>query len=275
MRTEITPVRPGPFFALTFLLSWLIWIPLALAHFEIGPFRIAEGTSTLVRLFGVLMPATAALILTARAGGRSAIAQLLGRLALWRVGWPWWLAVVAVQPILLVITTIVYNALGGQPAIVPLSFAVDTFIVNAIFLALATLGEEIGWHGVALPALQAKRSPLISTIILGLLMATWHLPFWLLMDSFDQFGVGYLGLNYLFVLPLTLYVTWFFNLTQSSILLAAVFHWVFNLVNVAWLPVTAPVGAFGLLIVFEWVIAIIILPRVNATIVIGDEKNGN
>jgi hypothetical protein len=55
------------FFGLTYLLSWLIWIPLDLSHFGIGPFSIPEATSNFIRLFGVLMPAVTALIL---AGGQ-------------------------------------------------------------------------------------------------------------------------------------------------------------------------------------------------------------
>jgi hypothetical protein len=84
MSPTALPVRPRTFFALTYLLSWAIWVPLALSHFGVGPFHTAEGTSSIVRLLGVLMPATAALLLTAHAGGRQAVRGLMGRLAIWR-----------------------------------------------------------------------------------------------------------------------------------------------------------------------------------------------
>jgi hypothetical protein len=38
-------VKPIKFFALTFILSWLIWISLGLSHLEVGPCRIAEAIS--------------------------------------------------------------------------------------------------------------------------------------------------------------------------------------------------------------------------------------
>ncbi len=86
MNGHYDPPRPGvsplKFFLLTFLLSWLIWIPLDLSHFGIGPFSIPETTSTFVRLLGVLMPVTAGIILTGRSGGRAAIRALLARLAI-------------------------------------------------------------------------------------------------------------------------------------------------------------------------------------------------
>jgi len=49
-----TSVNPFVFFVCTFLLSWLIWIPLALSHFGIGPFHIPEGISSIVRLLAEL-----------------------------------------------------------------------------------------------------------------------------------------------------------------------------------------------------------------------------
>jgi membrane protease YdiL (CAAX protease family) len=264
MRSVSTPVRPATFFALTYLLSWLIWIPLALSHLGIGPLRIPEETSGGVRLLGVLMPATAALILTALAGGRAALRALLGRLAIWRVNWKWWVAAVLVQPLLLGLVALVYNLLGGQPALTALpAVSAGALAVIIFFLLLATLGEEIGWHGVALPGLQQRYSALASTAILALLWAAWHLPFWLLMDTFTQYGIGYLALNFLFVFPLTVYVNWIFNHTRGSILLAAAFHVSFNIVNVAWLPVTVNIGAFALLIAAEWLIALWLLPRLE------------
>jgi hypothetical protein len=77
-----TLVPPWTFFVLTFALSWLIWVPLTLSRFEIRPLHIPAGISSIVRLPGVLMPAIAALLLTARAGGRFAVRRLLGRLTL-------------------------------------------------------------------------------------------------------------------------------------------------------------------------------------------------
>ena len=229
-------VSPARFFLLTYCLSWLIWIPLTLSHFGIGPFHIPESTSNAVRLLGVLMPAGAAIILTAQAGGGDSLRDLFARLFLWRVNWKWWLAAVAVQPALLGLAALTFNLTSKESKVIPQAVSAGAFLVNVIFLLLATLGEEIGWRGVALPALQQRNRPIKSSLILGLLWAAWHLPFWLLLDSFDQFGAGYLALNFLFVVPLTLYMTWFFNHSQQSLLLPVMFHLSFNIVNTVLLP---------------------------------------
>jgi membrane protease YdiL (CAAX protease family) len=218
--------------------------------------------SSLVRLLGVLMPATAALLLAARGEGRLGVKRVLGGLIVWRVGWPWWAAAALAQPGLVVAVGLLYNALGGSPPVAPAPpIAAGTFAVQAFFLLIATLGEEIGWRGLALPAMQARIGPLAASVVLGLLWATWHMPFWLLIGNLEQFGAGYLLLNYLLIVPSTVYITWFYNHGRSSLLLAVAFHITFNMVNVLWLPVTASLGAFAWLVAAEWAIAALLLPR--------------
>lgn len=263
MHSTATQVRPATFFGLAFLLSWLIWIPLALSRLGLGPLHTPEGISSAVRLLGVLMPAVSALLLTARAGGRDAVRELLGRLKIWRVGWQWWLAAVVALPTLLVASSLAYNRFGGRPPVVPPPVSPVALAVNVVFLALAMLGEEIGWRGVALPGLQQRHRALAASAVLGLLWATWHVPFWPLLDTFDQYGIGYLALNFLLALPMTLYITWFFNHGQASLLLPVAFHLAFNLVNVVWLPVTTSIGAFRVFIAALWVISFLMLRRLE------------
>jgi membrane protease YdiL (CAAX protease family) len=265
MKPDVFSVRPASFFALTYLLSWLIWIPLDLSHFGFGPFRAFEQGSSLLRLVGVLMPAVSAIILAARAGGRAGVSTVLERLSIWRVGWNWWAAAVMVQPVLLVLSALIYNALGGRPQVIAAgALPIATLVVNVLFLLLATLGEEIGWRGLALPSLERRGGSLRASIILGVLWATWHVPFWLLQDTFDQFGIGYLVLSGLLILPGTFYITWFYDHSRGSLFLPVAFHIAFNIVNVVWLPVTTTVGALAIFIVTQWIVAALILPRIAA-----------
>lgn len=258
----ITPVSPVKFFGLTFALSWLIWIPLAMSHFGIA-FNIPVTTSNVVRLLGVLMPAASALILTRLTGGHDAVRNLWARLFLWRVDGKWWLAAVAGQPALLVLAAVISNLVSDSKVTPEPLVSASAFIVNVVMLLIATLGEEIGWRGVALPSLQQENSALKSSIILGLLWAAWHIPFWLLLDSFDQFGAGYLFLNFLFVLPLTFYIAWFFNHSHQSLLLPVILHLMFNIVNTVLLPVTINVRAFMIFVILEWIAAFFILPHLE------------
>jgi uncharacterized protein len=251
------------FFGWSFLLSWLIWIPLTLAHFNLGPVRISEQVSGLVRLLGVLMPAVVALTLTVRSGGRTELRKLVARLAIWRVHWGWWLAAVGVYPALLLCAALLSNGLGWQPYLKLHPVPPIALLVNILILGIATLGEEIGWRGVALPGLQRQYSPLKASLILGTAWATWHLPFWLVLGNLEEFGPGYLGLNYLFIVPSTVYLTWIFNRTRSSLLLPVAFHLSFNIVNVAVFPVTTTIGAYALFIGLQGAVILGLILRIH------------
>jgi membrane protease YdiL (CAAX protease family) len=253
---RLTSVLPNRFFLLTFGLSWAVWIPLDLAHFGVEPFVPLDAPSPLLRLLGVLMPAAAAILLSARSGEPGELGRMLGRLRIWRVGAGWWAAAVLVQPVLLVGVAATANAVAGATVVAPLGQDAAALTVSTVLLLIAVLGEEIGWHGVGLPGLQQRSSPRRSALVLGVLWATWHVPFWLLLDSFERHGPGYLVLNFLFVLPLAIYTTWFFNGARFSILLPVAFHLVFNIFNTALLPVTMELSSFAMLVVAEWVLAV-------------------
>ena len=257
-------VPPWMFFAVTFLLSWGIWIPLTLSHFGVGPVQIPEGTSEVVRLLGVIMPAIAAMGLTLAYRGVPGVLGLLRPLTTWNVPGRWWVAAVVVQPVVLIFAAVLFGSLDGNPPITAVSGLSSSVIgINVVFLFIASLGEEIGWRGLALPALECRYGAFWSSAVLGVVWATWHLPFWLLLDTFSEFGVGYLVLNYLFVLPGAFYITWIYNHGRFSLLLVVMFHVTFNIVNVAWLPVTTSIGAFGIVIAVNWVIAILVSRRLE------------
>jgi uncharacterized protein len=255
----IPNISPWKFLILTFTLSWLIWIPLDLSHFGIGLFPVLENISSLVRLLGVLMPAVVAIVLTGWSGGWVGVRTLLGRLGIWKVGWRWWAAATLVYPLLFIGTALIYNLFSiASPVTFMFPESISYFVINIVFLLIASLGEEIGWRGVALPALQRTRSALVSSVILGLCWGIWHLPFWLLMDSINQFGVVYLVLDFL-LLPITFYITWLYNHGKSSLLLPVVFHLTFNIVNTMLLPVTSNLGAFALFDALNWLVTLLII----------------
>jgi hypothetical protein len=62
---------------------------------------------------------------------------------------------------------------------------------------------------------------------------------------------------------MSLYITWFFNHSQSSILLPVGFHLAFNIVNTALFEVTTNFGAYILFVILEWIIAMLLVPRLE------------
>ncbi len=251
-------MSPRAFFATTLTLSWAVWVPLLLVHLGVLSPVVPDGSLVALALPGVLVPAVAASALAARAGGRGGLRALWGLLLVWRVG-RWWAAALLLQPLLLVTTAVLFAAAGGEPVSPVAGLGLGSLATQVVFLLLAATGEEVGWRGLALPALQERVGAVRASVVLGVVTATWHLPYWLLQGVLDDFGWGYLAIDYVFVVALTFQLTWLVNHSRGSVLVAVAFHVVFNTVNVAVLPVTTSVAAFALLTAIEVVLAAVVV----------------
>jgi membrane protease YdiL (CAAX protease family) len=93
------------------------------------------------------------------------------------------------------------------------------FLMNAIH---GGLSEEPGWRGFALPRLQGQFSPLTSSIILGVLWAVWHAP--ARFGGIEAKTLEDTLIEWVLILFVTVIITWFYNRTKGSILVAALFH---------------------------------------------------
>jgi uncharacterized protein len=91
----------------------------------------------------------------------------------------------------------------------------------------ASLIEEFGWRGFALPALQKKyNSAIISSLSLGLIWGFWHIvpSYW---GNGSQYGSLWLPSFLIFVMSLVAYaifITWIFNKTRGNMLIAILLH---------------------------------------------------
>jgi hypothetical protein len=85
------------------------------------------------------------------------------------------------------------------------------------------LGEEPGWRGFAQPGLQGHGySPLLSTAILAVLVAGWHLPLFFLEDGGLQPPILVGGL--VTAVAVTFWYAWLFNRTGGSVLMVLIAH---------------------------------------------------
>ena len=214
------------FFVLAFALSWWGWI---LYAFGLSPAPIAS--------FG---PFLAALVVLAITQGKSGIGGLLRRMVRWRVGLRWY-AVALLLPVGIALAATALNVLLGAraPSAADLGGWTGLFSTFAVVLLIPGIGgawEEPGWRGFALPRLQAGRSALVASLILGAVWALWHLPF---VVATGQMG----GWDIVIILAWTLVLTWVYNGTGGSVLIVMLFHAMFNAVSGSFISPLAFSGA--------------------------------
>lgn len=255
------------FFCGTIVVTMLIWLGYGLVpqapHYDV--------------LTGILVAIIFGFAFSGFYSSHGKVRELLAPLAQWRVGWIAWGAVLLLAPILVLSGVLLDLALGGQflgwPLTVPAAWA------GAFGIALFSGGgmEEIGWRGFALPRLQKIYSPLVASLLLGVVWALWHLPLYFngqyTADS-NSGPAALMGILFRFEwsLPISIIFTWVYNRARGSLLVMILFHTLFDWMTVV-VPLSYRAGAITFLGTF-WVVAILMIltdrmwrrPQSNANI---------
>ena len=113
---------------------------------------------------------------------------------------------------------VAFGASDAAFANLEVSALVLLFVLRLVVPVFAPLGEEPGWRGFALPRMQHARTPFAATLVLGVIIAAWHLP--LLTISEEKFEPVLL-LGTVFV---TFWYTWLFNRSGGSVFITIVAH---------------------------------------------------
>ena len=175
--------------------------------------------------FGAFGPLVAALIVIPLTQGRAGLREWAARLIRWRVRWLWYAIALGVPLAVHLATAGLTVAAGGTAG--PLTFSSFTTFLLVFALRLVNptdgpLGEEPGWRGFALPGLQERNSPLLSTAILALLVAGWHVPLFFLEDGGLESPSLVRGL--VGTVAVTFWYAWLFNRNGGSVLLVLLAH---------------------------------------------------
>ena len=210
--------RPVIIFSLlAYWLSWLFWLPMIWG----------QPDNEALRMIGSFGPTAAGLILIWRLEGKQGLTRVARSLLHWNVGWSWWLISLFGTAVLAGLALVLHLLLGADPAgldgLQPLYAAPIAF---GYVLLTSVIGEEIGWRGFALPYLQRHLSALGSSLILGCLWGLWHLPLSFIPGNFHQDLPVLLFLGQSVII--TSFMTWLYNNTKGSLLIAHVFHTVSN-----------------------------------------------
>jgi membrane protease YdiL (CAAX protease family) len=201
------------FFLLAYALSWWAWPLYALGLF---PNPVAS--------FG---PFLAAIVVLALTEGKAGLVGLFRRMVRWRVA-PGWYAVALLLPVVLTAVATVLNVMLGAQAPSPAQLGAwpGIFSTFAIVLLVPGVGgawEEPGWRGYAVPRLQYRRSALVASLILGVLIAVWHLPLMVVGQ------VSYSDI--VLILAAVIVFNWVFNNARGSVLIIMLMHAANNAVS--------------------------------------------
>ena len=217
------------YFVIAYTGTWLVFSPILFSKRGLGSIDLPGSAAFLLFILATYTgPFLSALVTTSIIDGKAGVRAWLHRIVQWRVNIKWYLLVLIGYPIIFFIPAI---AELGAPGLNAATQNMPKFVVGylttiPIGFFLPTLGEETGWRGFALPRLQSAYSPLLASLILGIMHAIWHLPSYFVngMLATNGFDPNFFVANSLGIVAGTFLWTWLFNNTQTSIFFATFVH---------------------------------------------------
>jgi membrane protease YdiL (CAAX protease family) len=225
---------PWFFFLLTFAWTWGFWVPTALS---------GRGVTTTLGAMGFALGGFGPML--AGIGCSYANRGTAGWREYWervidprRIEVPWFAVILLFIPLLTALAASLDIFSGGsgaawEPAAAQFALQPAAIIPFALYLFFAgPFVEELGWRGYVLDRLLTRWNALMSSLILGVIWALWHLPLFFIQGTY-QYNQGLLSQSFwLFaanIISSAVLITWIFNNNQRSTLAAMLFHFMVNL----------------------------------------------
>ena len=219
----LEPLRRYPllwFVLIAYAVSWAYTLPF-LVLFPLPDFfwRTTPGE---------LGPAVAAVAMTAVVAGKPGLRRFFRRCVRWRVSVVWYLFTFVGVPAIYALGILLVPGAAASFTAPPRTF---WLLYPVLFLAGMVLGgpltEEPGWRGFALPRLEERWGPLAASVVVGIIWAAWHAPQYLRPDwaavngGFTPGGVGVFALG---LVIFSVIISWVYNHTRGSVLMAILLH---------------------------------------------------
>jgi uncharacterized protein len=238
-RSRITGGWLAGYFLTAFGITWGLAV-VAAGH--LLPFAVPAVVRSMAAILLHYGPTLAAVLLVGFNGGKKALAEFARSLGRWRAGGFWWVFLFAF-PVLVRLGAVGLDvALGGTfPRLMSAGGVPDgnpLLLIPVVFVGVffqAGLAEEPGWRGYALPGLQNRWGAVTSSVVLSLFWCVWHFH----PMNFPRLWpiAPWYVLN---IIPFTILLTWIYNNTGQSLLMAALFHTVSNVCD--WMIPTSSIG---------------------------------
>jgi len=112
----------------------------------------------------------------------------------------------------------------------PIPEIFDNLPLVLVWMPLGALGEELGWRGYLHKKLDERVNGLLSSLLVGMLWTLFHV-------HFLAQGFVFVFFFALVLVSQSVVLYAFIRSTGFSVLLATIFHWAFNLINLTILDV--------------------------------------
>jgi membrane protease YdiL (CAAX protease family) len=213
------------FFAMAYAFSWLGWLPYILSLDGLGilPFHLPLGDLS-VAPGAYLGPLLSGFLMVGATEGRAGVGRLLRRIVQWREAWYWYAFALIAIPLIRTLGAVVLPGVLGTVRADGLQASLQTYLtLLPITVLVSGLAEEPGWRGFALPRLQERFGPLLGTLVLGILWSIWHFPLFLTSWTADSGLLQVIEFT-VTATAIAVIITWVFNNTRGSLLIAMLLH---------------------------------------------------
>ena len=216
------------FFTATFLATWITYFTIVINHWD--PYTMP---GMVVLLIGGSAPSWVAVIMVFITYDKEQRRDYFRRCISFRqVKLPYWAFILLVFPAIYAILIGIDMLMGGSlPGMVNLKayLAQPSILPLALFMSFLSgpWSEEFGWRGYSLDPLLKRFGVLRGSVILGFIWGIWHLPLFLMPETWHgQMGFKFAGFwtFMLYSIGLAMMMTWVYLGTNRSILTGFLMH---------------------------------------------------
>lgn len=225
LRSWIDRHRVASFLTIAYAFTWVIQGALLASGLE------ASWTHSILIGFGGFGPPVGAAVVIWASDG--SLRKWISQFFKWRIGAKWWVVALGLPFVILGFGVALFVLFGGP-------IDLSSFESPAIYVFAMAWGtvwgggqEDLGWRGFLLPALQERFSALVSSLLVGVAWAGWHLP--LFLNATTTHGGWPLTQQLLWMVSIlagSVLWTWMYNSTGGSVLAVAVFHAGINVMGI-------------------------------------------